>query len=140
LNGNETKINKMEKSTIFECTKSLVMILSTILLVFAVTGLFWSAIISQQILRIYRFYLSSHSILLILEVIVAFLVLRFENFYFKLVYCLIAIVSLILKFISPIDAIIGAKVTLFFTFVEMVLILLVLNSKNVKYNTNYYEC
>lgn len=130
----------MEKSTIFECTKSLVMILSTILLVFAVTGLFWSAIISQQILRIYRFYLSSHSILLILEVIVAFLVLRFENFYFKLVYCLIAIVSLILKFISPIDAIIGAKVTLFFTFVEMVLILLVLNSKNVKYNTNYYEC
>ncbi len=140
MNGNETKINKMEKSTIFECTKSLVMILSTILLVFAVTGLFWSAIISQQILRIYRFYLSSHSILLILEVIVAFLVLRFENFYFKLVYCLIAIVSLILKFISPIDAIIGAKVTLFFTFVEMVLILLVLNSKNVKYNTNYYEC
>jgi len=130
----------MEKSTIFECTKSLVMILSTILLVFAVTGLFWSAIISQQILRIYRFYLSSHSILLILEVIVAFLILRFEIFYFKLVYCLIAIVSLILKFISPIDAIIGAKVTLFFTFVEMVLILLVLNSKKVKYNTNYYEC
>jgi hypothetical protein len=133
----------MEKSTIIECTKSLVMILSTILLVFAVTGLFWSAIISQEILsvaKIDRFYLSFYSILLILEVIVAFLVLRFENFYFKLVYSFIAIVSLILNFISPINVIIGAEITLFFTFVEMVLILLVLNPRKVKYKTNFYEC
>jgi hypothetical protein len=130
----------MEKTTNFECTKSLVMILSTILLVFAVTGLFWSAIITQEILSVDRFDLSSYSILLILEVIVAFLVLRFENFYFKLVYSFIAIVSLILKFISPINAIIGAKITSFFTFVEMVLILLVLNPKGVKYKTNFYEC
>lgn len=133
----------MEKSTIFESTRSLVIILSTILLIFAVTGLFLTAIIGQEVLsvtKINRFYLSTHSILLILEVIVALLVVIFEIFYFKLVYGFIAIISLVLKFISPIHGIIGAQIALFFTLVEMVLILLILTPSKSKYKINLYDC
>ena len=64
----------------------LIVILCIILLVFAVTDLFLTAIIGHEVLliaNIDRLLLSIYSLILILEVIVALLVITFEIYLFK---------------------------------------------------------
>ena len=140
----------MQKSMIAKSTgsKSLIVILCIILLIFAVTDLFLTAIVGHQILlvpNVDTFLIYIYSLVLIIEVIVALLVITFEifdskPFYLKLLLSFLAIISIVLKFVSKINVIIGSNISLFVTFVEFILILLILVPIRVRNKLNFYIC
>ena len=126
---------------------SLIVILCIVLLVFAVTDLFLTAIIGHEVFLIANvdpFLLSIYSLVLIVEVIFALLVITFEILYFKIFYLkillsILAVVSIALKFISQINVIIGSNLTLFVTLVESILILLILIPNRVRNRFSFYN-
>lgn len=114
----------MRKSTLFNCILVAVIILSITLLAFAVTGLFVSALTEQLQLEA-KIYLSCYSLILIAEVFISLLVTRYDNYYLLLMYGLVAFISIYLKVISPINSILGPSLSLFSTFIELMLIILI---------------